>query len=146
MQLDFKCTWWYWWSLESHVDSHPCDLDFTKVWNVALRTQSATGSVWNFYLASWVTHYRPKSFQGSPLKKKRSFLEENFSHYFLPQCDRSLQDRLNLGQNVWISWLSSLLGFRWQLGLCPYTGSLFLFCCWYFLPLFFLCAWGGSKR
>ena len=114
----FQCTWWCWWSLESHVDSYSCDLDFTEVWNVSLRTQSATDSIWNFYLCFLDHSLQTQVIPELPFgKKKKIFSGGKLSHYFLPQWDRSLQDRLNLGQKVWISWLSFLLGFRKQLGL-----------------------------
>lgn len=82
MQFDFRCTLWYWQGLESHLDSHSCNLDFTEVWNVALRTQSATASVWDFYFC-FPDHYRPKYFHGLPSGKQNKecalfFLEKTF--------------------------------------------------------------------
>lgn len=41
-------------------------------------------------------------------KKEKIFLEENFPITFLPQWDRSLQDRLNLGEDV-SRYLASIL-------------------------------------
>lgn len=146
MQFDFRCTLWYWQGLESHLDSHSCNLDFTEVWNVALRTQSATASVWDFYFC-FLDHYRPKYFHGLPSGKQNKecalfFLEETFP-LVSTSVGQVLVGQAKLGpERLEILTILSLASENnWdhaQLRL-----DKFLFCCWCFLFFFFFCK--GSK-
>lgn len=74
-------------SLRQRVYSY--ELGSTEVWNIALRTQSATVSVWDFWFC-FLHHYKPKHFPGLPSEKGKVIFPgwRRLTHYVLRQCSR----------------------------------------------------------
>ena len=117
-----------------------------EVWNVALRTQSATGSLWNFYLASWITHYRPKSFQGSPLKKKRDLFWRKTFPLLSASVGQVFAGQAKLGPECLDILAQFSLGLQITIGFMPnlHWITVFLLLLMLPAPIFFMV--GGSKR
>lgn len=145
MQLDFKCTLWYWQGLKSHLDRVTPVVQMLQKSRTSSWEQSATVSVWDFCFCSCTTT-DPSISTGSLF-----FLTETFPLLFT-SVQQALARQVKLGPEC----LDVLVVFspglqktaRFTLSLNSITVSV-LFCCLMhcFSSFFFFFGggWGGVK-